>query len=44
VPAGTRLADIGSDHGYLLVALMKRGMGDETIRDILDHDKEHLTP
>ncbi len=26
VPAGARLADIGSDHGYLLVALMKRGL------------------
>ena len=25
VPAGTRLADIGSDHGYLPVALMRRG-------------------
>jgi tRNA (adenine22-N1)-methyltransferase len=26
VPAGARLADIGSDHGYLLVALIKRGL------------------
>ena len=26
VPAGSRLADIGSDHGYLPVALMKRGV------------------
>lgn len=26
VPAGARLADIGSDHGYLLVALMTRGL------------------
>lgn len=26
VPAGARLADIGSDHGYLLVALMSRGL------------------
>lgn len=26
VPAGARLADIGSDPGYLLVALMKRGL------------------
>ncbi|MDQ7986651.1 tRNA (adenine(22)-N(1))-methyltransferase TrmK [Pseudomonas sp. G34] len=26
VPAGARLADIGTDHGYLLVALMKRGL------------------
>ena len=98
VPLGARLADIGSDHGYLLVALIKRGvitaavagevvitpfhsaqrtvhenglsqrvsvrlanglaaiepedgitaislcgMGGETIRDILDRDKSHLT-
>ncbi|OLU14490.1 tRNA (adenine-N(1))-methyltransferase [Pseudomonas sp. PA1(2017)] len=26
VPAGARLADIGTDHGYLLVALMSRGL------------------
>nr|WP_314569411.1 tRNA (adenine(22)-N(1))-methyltransferase TrmK [uncultured Pseudomonas sp.] len=26
VPAGARLADIGSDHGYLPVALMRRGL------------------
>ncbi|RMR07937.1 putative SAM-dependent methyltransferase [Pseudomonas savastanoi pv. glycinea] len=98
VPAGARLADIGSDHGYLPVALMRRGsiaaavagevaltpfraaertvrendldqfitvrmanglaaiqpedgitaisicgMGGETIRDILDDGKAHLT-
>ncbi|WP_319942086.1 tRNA (adenine(22)-N(1))-methyltransferase [Pseudomonas quasicaspiana] len=98
VPAGARLADIGSDHGYLPVALMRRGsiaaavagevaltpfraaertvrendldqlitvrmanglaaiqpedgitaisicgMGGETIRDILDDGKVHLT-
>ncbi|WP_176469966.1 tRNA (adenine(22)-N(1))-methyltransferase TrmK [Pseudomonas sp. Irchel 3A5] len=98
VPAGARLADIGSDHGYLPVALMRRGsiaaavagevaltpflsaertvrendldqlitvrmanglaaiqpedgitaisicgMGGETIRDILDSGKAHLT-
>ncbi|NWC55357.1 SAM-dependent methyltransferase, partial [Pseudomonas tolaasii] len=24
VPAGARLADIGSDHGYLPVAMMRR--------------------
>lgn len=98
MPAGARLADIGSDHGYLPVALMRRGsiaaavagevaltpfraaertvrendldqlitvrmanglaaiqpedgitaisicgMGGETIRDILDDGKAHLT-
>lgn len=98
VPTGARLADIGSDHGYLPVALMRRGaivaavagevaltpfrsaertvrengleqhitvrlasglasiepgdgitaisicgMGGETIRDILDHGKAHLS-
>ncbi len=98
VPAGARLADIGSDHGYLLIALINRGtiaaavagevaltpfhaaqrsvhkyglgerisvrlanglaaiepgdgitaislcgMGGETIRDILDRDKAHLS-
>ncbi|MCK1786137.1 class I SAM-dependent methyltransferase, partial [Pseudomonas sp. TNT11] len=26
VPAGARLADIGSDHGYLPVALLRRGL------------------
>jgi len=26
VPAGSRLADIGSDHGYLPVALLRRGV------------------
>ncbi|QXQ17068.1 tRNA (adenine(22)-N(1))-methyltransferase [Pseudomonas tolaasii] len=26
VPAGARLADIGSDHGYLPVAMMRRGL------------------
>ena len=26
VPAGARLADIGTDHGYLLVSLMSRGL------------------
>ncbi len=26
VPAGARLADIGTDHGYLLVTLMSRGL------------------
>lgn len=31
VPAGARLADIGSDHGYLPVALMKRGVIDAAV-------------
>ena len=31
VPAGARLADIGSDHGYLPVALMRRGMIDSAV-------------
>ena len=26
VPAGARLTDIGSDHGYLPVALLRRGL------------------
>ncbi|AJO79666.1 tRNA (adenine(22)-N(1))-methyltransferase TrmK [Pseudomonas sp. MRSN 12121] len=31
VPAGARLADIGSDHGYLPVALLRRGVIDAAV-------------
>ncbi|WP_031325335.1 tRNA (adenine(22)-N(1))-methyltransferase TrmK, partial [Pseudomonas taiwanensis] len=31
VPQGARLADIGSDHGYLPVALMLRGILDAAV-------------
>lgn len=31
VPAGSRLADIGSDHGYLPVALINRGLIDTAV-------------
>ncbi|WP_241094836.1 tRNA (adenine(22)-N(1))-methyltransferase TrmK, partial [Pseudomonas viridiflava] len=31
VPDGARLADIGSDHGYLPVALMRRGVIDVAV-------------